>query len=231
MQEKTTAVITMLGKVGKMGRTNQNKGISTVLTTLIIVIASVVLASATTMFGTSLFQTGAQQQSLSVTNVHMWQGTNSTSSNFDTAMVAFVVRNTGDKILAIDSVKVRGATTVYSGWFASNQTETTTTVQALQLSYPTSASPQGVNIVKALRDLDSASSAGNDVATGLAQQAGPVSLAPGKAVILYVILPGSNNASATDDVVSAVDIGAAVTVQVTAGQLSSVQTVNVATNL
>ncbi len=206
----------------------QKKGISVVLTTLIIVVASVVLGTAVTLFGTSLFQTGAQSQGMAITNTHIWQGTNSTNT-FQTAVVAFVARNSGDKIIAVDGIQVRGTGTSYSSWYASLTADTTSTVQTLQFAYPTATAPTGVNIINGLRDLDS--NGVNDLTTGLAAQSGPVSLAPGKAVVIYVILPGSNNASVSDDPISSVDIGSAVTVQITAGQITQVVTVNAAKNI
>jgi len=198
----------------------QKKGISTVLTTLIIVVASVVLGTAVTLFGTSLFQTGSQQQGLTVSNLHIWQGDNSTSNLNDVAEGALVVRNTGDRLIAIDSIKIRGVSVPYASWYASSATDSTDTnfVKAFKyMSRP--ATP----------DLDLDDDGTNDLTgSGLVKQTAPVVLEPSKGKIIYFILPGSDNTSATDDVITPSDVGASTSVNVFAGSVGQVQTVSIA---
>ncbi len=201
------------------------KGISTVLTTLIIVVASVVLGTAVTLFGTSLFQTGAQAQGMSVSNAHIWQGLNGTDTTVEGAVV---VRNTGDKLIAVDGIEVRGASVVFSNWFASTISETTPAVQQLQLAYCT---PLATAV-----DLDNADgnnncTNGGDITTALAKQSSPVSLEPGKAVIIYFIMPRSNDLTLNNEAVTSSDVGAAATMKITAGQITAVQSVSVAKNI
>jgi len=52
--------------------THKHKAISTILTTIIILVASVVLGTGVVIYGTSLFQTGAQSESISTQGVKMW---------------------------------------------------------------------------------------------------------------------------------------------------------------
>ena len=108
----------------------QRKGISTVLTTLIVVVASVVLGSAVTLFGTSLFQSGVQQQSLSVSGDRVFINAAGTE-----AIGAFVVRNTGDKVIGIDTVTVRGTPVPFASWWYNNTAVALPTLSAKELAY------------------------------------------------------------------------------------------------
>ena len=199
----------------------QKKGISTVLTTLIIVVASVVLGTAVTLFGTSLFQTGSQQQGISVSNIQLWQGNNGTGANptYQISEGALVVRNTGDRLVAVDSIKIRGTSVPFSSWYASIAADST-----------------DANFVKAFKymgtivaDLDLDNDSTNDLASpGLIKQTAPITLEPSKGVIIFFILPGSNNVSVTDDVITTSDIGKSTSVNVFAGSVGQVQTVSVA---
>ena len=81
------------------------KALSAVLTTLIILVASVVLGTGVVLFGTSLFQTNAQGSSLTVQGVHVWL--NATKGmNTTYAWGAAEIRNSGDKILSVDQFVV-----------------------------------------------------------------------------------------------------------------------------
>jgi hypothetical protein len=79
----------------------KRRGIGNVITTLIILIASVVLGAGVIFFGGSMFQTNTQSESIKVSNVHSW--VNSTD-----ATTAFVVQNTGSKAITINSINFRG---------------------------------------------------------------------------------------------------------------------------
>src|SRR2546427_2257360 len=107
-------------------RTHKRKAISTVLTTMIILVASVVLGTGVVIYGTSLFQTGAQSESISTQGVKMW--VNSTSAN-GIAWGAAAVRNTGDKLESIDTIKIRGVATPYSSWYYANTTNSLSNIQ------------------------------------------------------------------------------------------------------
>jgi hypothetical protein len=87
----------------------KRRGIGNVITTLIILIASVVLGAGVIFFGGSMFQTNTQSESIKVSNVHSW--VNSTD-----ATTAFVVQNTGSKALAINSINLRGIGVPLSSW-------------------------------------------------------------------------------------------------------------------
>src|SRR5262245_48582530 len=90
-------------------RFQKRKGIGNVITTLIILIASVVLGAGVIFFGGSMFQTNTQSESIKVSNVHSW--VNSTD-----ATTAFVVQNTGSKAVTINSINFRGVGVPLSMW-------------------------------------------------------------------------------------------------------------------
>src|SRR5574337_704546 len=86
-------------------RTKNRKAISAVLTTLIILVASVVLGTGVVLYGTSLFQTGAQSEGIATTGTSLWVDS-TTSTGW--AWGAVDVRNSGDKLLSVDSIQIRG---------------------------------------------------------------------------------------------------------------------------
>ena len=207
----------------------QKKGISTVLTTLIIVVASVVLGTAVTLFGTSLFQTGSQTQAITLSQVKIWN--NSTTADPDTAVGAIVIRNTGDKIVAVDSIQIRGTTVPFGSWFF-NTDEATTTNQQKQFSYgnvdPTgstnsfllSTGPGDWDIDRdGTDDLTDADGAGA-ATEALLKATGPISLDPGKGALIYFVLPVG--------VLTDADVGASTSISIFAGQVGQVKTVPIA---
>ncbi|TLX90583.1 MAG: hypothetical protein E6K93_05690 [Thaumarchaeota archaeon] len=79
----------------------KKRGMATVITTMIILVASVVLGSGVVIYGTSLFQTGAQSETISTQGVKLW--VNPTASK-GISWGAAAVRNTGDKIESTVSI-------------------------------------------------------------------------------------------------------------------------------
>ncbi len=95
-------------------------GISTVITTIIILVASVVLAAGVVLYATSLFQTGTLTETISITGVKVYVHATDPAG---LAWGAFGVRNSGDKILSLDKISIRGNDIGFSSWF-SNKTVT-----------------------------------------------------------------------------------------------------------
>jgi len=105
---------------------SKKRAISTVLTTVIILVASVVLGSGVVLYGTSLFQGAGQAESIAVSGVKIWvHSTDETGI----AWGAAAIRNTGDKIVAVDQITVRGVEIPISQWY-SDTTLTSTEFQA-----------------------------------------------------------------------------------------------------
>ena len=90
------------------------KGLSTVVTTLIILVVSVLLATVVTFYAINITTTRIESEDLKITKAHIW--TNSTE-----AQAAFVLTNVGGRDVLLDKITVRDQpsewTSVYY-WFA-----------------------------------------------------------------------------------------------------------------
>lgn len=78
------------------------KALSTVVTTLIILVVSVLLATVVTFYAINVTTTRVQEESLQITNLHVW------CNQSGTTRAAFVITNTGGRDAVIDKVTVRG---------------------------------------------------------------------------------------------------------------------------
>ena len=213
-------------------RTNNRKAISTVLTTLIILVASVVLGTGVVLYGTSLFQTGAQSEGIAATGTSLWVDSTSSSG---WAWGAVDVRNSGDKLLSVDSIQIRGQQIPFSNWYANN-TNTAITNNQFQAALPYTVM---INTVTGTLKNGTAydptwTLASCPIGTGnnkmvmllglsticLSQQSGPVSLAPGAKAIIYFKAP--------QNLITSVDAGTTASVSVYAGKVGAPVTVTVA---
>ncbi|HJU13841.1 MAG TPA: hypothetical protein VJ792_05235 [Candidatus Nitrosotalea sp.] len=216
-------------------RTNKRKAISAVLTTLIILVASVVLGTGVVLYGTSLFQTSSQSSGITTTGVNVWADASGSSG---WAWGSADVRNSGDKILSIDTIQVRGQAVPFSNWYADTNSSqvTTSNFQAANIYTAMLVTPNSLN--GALKNGTGfnagwATPAGCTLGTGnlilqlqtgnpvlcLKQQTGPVSLVPGAKAIIYFEVP--------QNVMTAVDAGAASSVAIYAGGVGAPQSVTV----
>jgi hypothetical protein len=78
------------------------RALSTVVTTLIILVVSILLASVLTYFAINVVSTRVQEESLSVTNQHIWVAADGT------AVGAIMITNNGGRDVVIDKINVRG---------------------------------------------------------------------------------------------------------------------------
>ena len=176
----------------------KRRGIGNVITTLIILIASVVLGAGVIFFGGSMFQTNTQQESMKVSNVHAWVANNGTGVAGDLSITAFAVQNTGSKPIAINSISMRGFSIPNSDWYSCGPS--CGTLSNINTELTADYSP--ANIVLA------------DGATVFTT--GPVGLAQGEATIVYVEQAGN---------LHPIDAGNTYALQIQAGQASAVQQV------
>ena len=178
-------------------RFQQRKGIGNVITTLIILIASVVLGAGVIFFGGSMFQTNTQSESIKVSNTHTWVGpTNGTS------VTAFAVQNTGSKAISINSIALRGLPVPTSAW------------------YYCVACATGQNINTELTADYAPDVGGVALASGNSgtMTNGAISLTQGQAAIVFVKEAGN---------IESIDSGNTYALQIQAGQASSVTQVSV----
>ncbi len=175
-----------IGHMNRLMNRHMNRALSTVLTTIIILVASVVLATGVVLYGTSLFQTSTQQEAISVSGMKLW-----TNANEDTGYTwgAFTVRNSGDKILSVNKITVRGEDVPFTQWYPDTgaDVDSTKLQQAMNFSgWKTSANATLANTSTTTCNSETLLinlAVGIDFCANAAS--GPVGLEPGKGAIIY----------------------------------------------
>jgi len=205
---------------------SKKRAISTVLTTVIILVSSVVLGSGVVLYGTSLFQGGTQQENISVTGVKIWvHSTDATGI----AWGAAAVRNTGDKVVAVDKISIRGGDIPFAQWYVDSDVTANIFQQSLNhtgwLNADVTADGPAMKKIGSCQgstyisiDPDSSGPITECIAGAVAT--GPVSLNPGGTAIIYFKV---NNGTITT-----LDTGSATTVSVFAGKAGGPQSITVA---
>jgi hypothetical protein len=211
-------------------RTKNRKAISAVLTTIIILVASIVLGTGVVIFSTGLFQTGGQQQSVQIISLKGW--VNVTANNPGYGWGAFAVKNTGDKLLSVNTITVRSATVPYANWYAdTDPTRVTANFQA-QLNItkednngnPKGSLATGVITGPATGNIATQCSQTTNPAIPftcaviqgipyttttpmfLQQQTGPITLSPGSGAMVYFKMPNGLFTQTDSGVTSTVSI-------------------------
>jgi hypothetical protein len=87
--------------------------LSTVVTTLIILVVSVLLAGVVTYFAINVTSTRTQEESLSLTRQHIWV------DDAGDAVGAIMITNTGGRDVVIDKITVRGQEAVWTSVYSS----------------------------------------------------------------------------------------------------------------
>ncbi len=82
--------------------------LSTVVTTLIILVISVLLASVVTYFAINVVSTRVQEESLHLTKTHIWHNSTATAGSVGYSQASLMVINTGGRDIVIDKLGVRG---------------------------------------------------------------------------------------------------------------------------
>jgi len=188
----------------------KRRAISTVLTTIIILVASVVLGSGVVLYGTSLFQSGTQQEAISVSGLKVW--VHGTAAD-GLAWGAFAVRNSGDKIVSVDKIAIRGQDIPFAQWYPDTSVTSALIQQSMNFT--------GWSDVNGQLKTDQGDSCTStfdlqvNLATGLdvcvdKPASGPVGLEPGAAAVIYFKL---NNGT-----LQTVDSGISTSVNIFAGK-------------
>ena len=216
-------------------RTKNRKAISAVLTTLIILVASVVLGTGVVLYGTPLFQTGAQSSGVSAQGVHVWL--NATSGKPTYTWGAAEIRNSGDKILSVDQINVRGTQIPFANWYYDNSPARVTTANfQTQLSYTGTTDGAALGVMKSTNAtsltncqasvpstvfaiLEASSWSASTPTLCFSQASGPISLKPGDKAIVYFQVPTG--------ILSTVDAGSQSSVAIYAGSVGAPQSVTV----
>jgi hypothetical protein len=142
----------------------KRKGIGNVITTLIILIASVVLGAGVIFFGGSMFQTNTQSEQVKVTNVNSWTGPDTSN-----ATTAFAIQNTGSKAITVTDIKLRGIAVPNTSWYYCKDPATCASADSIQTPLPV--------------DLQADP---NTIGNWTMSSPGPVSLGQGEAAVVYL---------------------------------------------
>jgi hypothetical protein len=82
--------------------------LSTVVTTLIILVISVLLASVVTYFAINVVSTRVQEESLHLTKQHLWHNSTASPGSVGYSQASLMIINTGGRDIVIDKLAVRG---------------------------------------------------------------------------------------------------------------------------
>ena len=148
-------------------KVQKRRGIGTVITTLIVLIASVVLGAGVIFFGGSLFQSNTENEAIQVSNSHIW--VNSTASQ-----AGFVVQNTGGTVVSVQTITIRGTSVPTSAWYYNIVNATQANIQN-ELTFDTAGGLSSVALKSG--------------AANFIPATGPVSLKQGQAAIVYLNNP------------------------------------------
>lgn len=150
------------------------KALSTVVTTLIILVVSVLLATVVTFYAINVTTTRVQEESLFLTKQHVWYNTSGSW-----AEAAIVIVNTGGKDVVIDKVTVRGQESVWTNvfyWRTNNVT----------ISDDLAVTPNEMNV-----SLTTATITVQDTDRTFNQAADDITIKSGYTMVIYIADPDS----------------------------------------
>jgi hypothetical protein len=220
-------------------RPKNRKAISAVLTTIIILVASIVLGTGVVVFSTGLFQTGGQQQAVQIVGMKAWVSNNQTQGY---SWGAFAIKNTGDKLLSVNSITLRSTSIPFGNWYAdTNSSHVSVNFQSQFIStgiagstgnmqsntanlYGTATCTTSTNPIlineNVPADITGQAFAANELC--LQPQIGPIALTPGASAIVYFKNPTG--------LYGTTDQGVTSTIGILAGSAPTAQTVRLATS-
>ena len=152
----------------KMRKIFKNKkGLSTVITTLIILVVSILLATVVTYYAINVTSTRVEEESLYISKQHAWVKSGDSQA-------AFIIINTGGRDVIIDKITVRGQECDWSTIYYATTSQTVTE----DLTYQTTLNGTTISI--------------NDSANvTLTQASTDLTLKSGYTMIVYIDDPDS----------------------------------------
>ena len=150
--------------------------LSTVVTTLIILVVSVLLAGVVTYFAINVTSTRVQEESLQLTKLHVWCPSNGSQTE-----AAFLIINTGGRDVVINKITVRGQEAPWGQVYSAIGSVTN------DLAYiPGTGTTAGTNAVVAITTADA-------LVTGqtAAVASGDITLKSGDSMVVYIVGPDS----------------------------------------
>ena len=153
-------------------RINNEKALSTVVTTLIILVVSVLLAGVVTMYAINITSTRTQQEDLRISKQKVWVY----SSGDADAYAAFVIDNVGGRDVILDKIQVRGVESSWTNVYYLRLSSTFTTT----LNAPSATGHSWTNFAYTGTTQGNFTAASSDLA-----------LASGDTMVIYVKNPDS----------------------------------------
>jgi hypothetical protein len=145
--------------------------LSTVVTTLIILVVSVLLAGVVTYFAINVTSTRVQEESLALTKQHIWY-----DSEEGLSLAAILVINTGGRDVVIDKMTVRGQE---AQW---DKIHYKLTTESISVDLPYTTDPTQIDVdIETNPDTNSTLTAGSSDLT----------LPSGQSMIIYISSPDS----------------------------------------
>ena len=95
--------------------------LSTVITTLIILVVAVLLASIVTYFAINVVSTRVQEESLHVSKAHIWHNATATAGTSSYCIASLMVINTGGRDVVLNTIAVRGQQSPWNDSTSSSQ--------------------------------------------------------------------------------------------------------------
>jgi len=86
------------------------RALSTVVTTLIILVVAVLLATVVTYFAINVISTRVQEENLSVVRQHVWNNATGIIGSPSYSLASLMVTNTGGRDVVLSEIDVRGQT-------------------------------------------------------------------------------------------------------------------------
>lgn len=145
------------------------RGLSQVVTTLIILVVSVLLAGIVTYYATNITMTRTQQEDVAVSMEHVW--VNSTG-----AVAAFKLQNLGGRDILIDKIAVRSVACNWSTTYIWRVPGNTTVMHDLPITSPANVDGSANSTTLTLEGATQT----------LATPGGPVPLSSGGVLVVYI---------------------------------------------
>jgi len=152
--------------------------LSTVVTTLIILVVSVLLAGVVTYFAINVTSTRVQEESLHLTKQHVWY-----DADGEESIAAIMIINTGGRDVVIDKLTVRGQEVSWAGATQKVYYAMTTDSVSSDLVFYASADIATVDLNDDLTELPDAST--------LTAATSDITLPSGQTLIVYITSPDS----------------------------------------
>ena len=156
----------------------ENRALSTVVTTLIILVVSVLLAGVVTMYAINITSTRTQQEDLRVSKQVVW-----VNATGDWAYAAFTIDNVGGRDVVIDKIQVRGVEVDWSDVY----------YERVSSAFTASLIAPDQNVTN--ENWDSFTYASGEDPGDFDQADGDIPLASGETLIIYIWEPDSITAN------------------------------------